>query len=102
MDKIYNYDGMSMALEVTSYCDNDNLAIQVWEVDSDGQPCEPYARLTVNLGDKLPNYTAYVDTNNWPDAADFIEDNELGVLIGWGHSGYCDYPKYLFDVTKLK
>ena len=50
------------------------IAIQVWEADSDGQPCEPYTRLTVNLGEKLPSYVAY----------------------------YVNYPKYVFDVSKLK
>lgn len=76
---------------------NDNLAIRL--VTTYG---EPWTTLTVNLGVKLPSNYAYVDTNNNPDIEKFIKDNELGEFAGgYMTSGYCRYPLYKFDLTKL-
>ena len=59
--------------------------------------------MTVNLGDTTPNYCAYVDTNNLPDAETFIADNELGTFTGFvKRSGYCEYPLYMFNPDKLR
>ena len=76
----------------TNYNSNGNLAIQL--VCDDGSP---YGTLTVNLDKKLPNNQAYVDINNMPNAAQFIEENHLGrFLDDFGFSGYCMYPLYEF------
>ena len=65
---------------------------------------EPFAMLTVSIDDS-PFYAygfAYVDTNNCPWAEDFIEEYGLGVKKDYyGHSGFCDYPLYFFDVEKI-
>lgn len=75
-----------------------NLAIQLWEPEEG-----PFATLTVNLGRKLPENQAFVDTNNCPWAEQFIAQNELGVPVGdFGFSGYCAYPLYEFNLERMK
>lgn len=60
---------------------------------------EPYGNLTVNLGERLPENMAYVDTNNMPDAERFIKDNDLGTFAGKKkQSGFCEYPLYKFNI----
>ena len=106
-----------VAIEVARYAGRGNhLAIQLWCVETpDVGFCptlhanenewwwEPYARLTVNFpGEKLADNEAFVDTNNVPNAEEFIEENGLGVCIpGVKMSGFCVYPKYRFDMEKL-
>lgn len=94
-------------LKKNSYRDNNSLAIQMFDA-SDG--C-PFTVLTVNLEetswmfDPLPidkESIAFVDTNNNPWAEKFIKDNKLGEPVGiYGHSGFCSYPLYRFDLSKL-
>lgn len=91
-----NHNGTKIWFTITKYMDNDNLAIQAW--CSDG----PYARMTVNLNEKLPEDEAYVDMNNWPGVGEIIDEYELGKCVGAGTSGYCIYPKVKFDLEKLR
>ena len=57
---------------------------------------EPWATLTVNLGVGGEGY-AFIDTNNFPWAPAFLEENGLAVPMGvGGQSGYCTYPLYEF------
>lgn len=93
-------------LEKDSYSDNDSLAILVFDA-SDGSP---FAVLTVNLDEtpwcyqhaKDKESVAFVDINNNTWAEKFIKDNKLGEPIGrYGHSGFCSYPLYRFDLSKL-
>ena len=70
---------------------NGNLRIQLWCEDG------PYATLTTNVERKLPEGMAYVDTNNVPEAEEFIRKYNLGVHQGeLLFSGYCCYPLYKF------
>ena len=81
------------------YLVNDNLAVFL----ATAHGGEPWATLTKNLGNKLPEGYAYVDVNNCPWAPDFIEENGLGEFAeGFRHSGFCDYPLYKFDLSKLE
>lgn len=67
---------------------------------------ECFAVLTVNLdsysldGDK--EY-AFIDTNNCPWAEEFLIKNNIAaptrIIV---HQGFCAYPLYKFDLTKLK
>lgn len=84
-------------IQKRKYYDNKNLAIDLFD------PVEgPFARLTVNLGIKLPENMAYVDTNNCHWAEEFIEENGLGNPTGdFGASGYCVYPLYEFYLDKM-
>lgn len=82
------------------YTHNNSLYIGINEIGKDGP--ESYGNLTVCLGDKLPEYHAYVDTNNMPELVGFIKRYELGEPTGdYASSGYCRYPLYKFDKDKL-
>ena len=82
-----------MTIQETTYTSNNTLAIEI--IDNN----EPYAVLTVNL----PQYSfkdprvQFVDTNNFPNAEEFIKKNNLGEPLGfYGQSGFCTYPLYYF------
>lgn len=80
----------------TQYGYNNNLAVMAYEDDG-----EPYGRLTVNI-DKLPNDEAALDTNNWKDAesvAKSLGAVPTGKMLA---SGFCTYPVYKFDLSKLE
>lgn len=63
---------------------------------------EPYGNITVNLCERLLPDTAYVDTNNMPDAERFITQNGLGEFAGKiKRSGFCNYPLYRFNLDKF-
>ena len=64
---------------------------------------ELFAVMTVNLGGYcLDDNEAFVDTNNCYWAERFIKDNNLGKKTEFtGHSGYCEYPLYEFDLSKI-
>jgi hypothetical protein len=90
------FGSYDVVLKVARY-GNGNLAIQMEEMDH-----SPFARLTVNLLDKLPDSQAYVDTNNCPWAVEFISENGLGRDTGETKaSGFCVYQLYEFDLEKL-
>lgn len=91
------FGAYDVSLKKSKYSSNGNLAIQMFE--SDGMP---FATLTVNLGKKLKDDLAYVDTNNCPWAETFIEKNGLGEPTDRiGQSGFCFYPQYKFDLSKI-
>ena len=90
-----------VSFDIQQYMNNGNIYIGLG-CNEEGY-LEPFADLTVNLGDTTPNYCAYVDTNNLPDAENFIADNELGTFTGFvKRSGYCEYPLYMFNPDKLR
>lgn len=94
------FGSYDVTLSKKSYANNGNLAIQMFE-EEDGIPF-PFATLTVNLDKKLPGDVAFVDTNNCPWAEAFIEENGLGSPTGrLGQSGFCFYPQYKFDLSKI-
>ena len=85
-----------------TYHSNGTLAIQLVSEENG-----PVSNLTVNLHDNHvcenlgPEY-AFVDTNNCSNAEEFIEENSLGEFTGvYAESGYCTYPLYRFDLSKL-
>ena len=90
--------------EVTKYINNNSLAIKLYDWDKEFEFWEPYATLTVNLEDisdcLLDNY-AFVDTNNLPEAINFIKDNNLGIEVDIPPvvSGFCRYPLYKFNIN---
>lgn len=88
-------------LEINNYMNNKGLYIGLMSRGEDG--FEPYGDLTVNLGEKAPDYCAYVDTNNMQNVEKFIEDNDLGEFTGLTQrSGFCEFPLYMFNVDKLR
>ena len=85
-------------LQVGKYQHDGSLALEIFSYEEG-----PIARITVCLDDKnIAEDEAYVDTNNCPWAADFIEDNGLGKNTGKIRlSGYCIYPLFKFDMAKI-
>jgi hypothetical protein len=85
---------------VYSYHYGGGIAIELIEVKEG----EPFACLTVNL----PSYShkencAFVDTNNCSWAIDFLEEHKLAKPTGFmGMSGFCIYPEYEFDISKMQ
>jgi hypothetical protein len=46
---------------------------------------------------------AYIDTNNWPEALDYIKEMGIGTLTRYTHrSGFCEYPLVVFDENYLR
>lgn len=81
----------------TTYVEYNNLCIALETSDTH----EAYAVLTVNL-QRLPANQAAIDTNNHPEAPEFIESNNLGHATGRTiKSGFCEYPVYEFDMNRL-
>ena len=100
VDKEYN-----IGLELVQYADNGNLAIVMKSYTDDGFYDGDFnAKLTVNLGNKLPRNQGYVDTNNLGmDVCDWIFDNHLGKCLPiFERSGFCVYPLFEFDMEELK
>lgn len=90
----------TVTIERAEYRNNKALALSLYDAE-DG--C-PYATLTVNLPDSaaLAENEAYIDTNNCPWAEALILENKLGNPTGrYGRSGFCMYPLYSFDLSKI-
>ncbi len=95
------YKGTEVILTRCKYTSNDTLAVLMFEKGTGDE----FGVITVNLDgyDALcDDTTAYLDTNNFPDIREFLEDNNLASYAGFdGQSGYCTYPLYMFDITKI-
>ena len=94
------YLGAKATLVRSFYTDNKRLAVLLeWK-----DPSDPPMKITVNLDDDLQledNY-AYLDTNNCPGIAEVLMHAGLGVPTGtYCRSGYCRYPLYKFDLSKI-
>lgn len=96
------FGDIPVIFDIQQYMMNGNMYIGLVSKDEDGY-LEPYSDLTVNLDRKVPDYCAYVDVNNMPEAEKFISENELGYFTGLvQRSGYCMYPLYSFNADKLR
>lgn len=64
----------------------------------------PFTTLTVNFGELIGiKNAAYIDTNNWPEALDYIKAMGIGKLTRYTHrSGFCEYPLVVFDESYLR
>lgn len=92
---------MPVKLEIGRYMDNGRIYIGLLEAD--GEYPEPFTDLTINIDAPCPPYCGYVDTNNCPELEEFIVKNGLGEFTDMiGHSGYCQYPLYMFHEEKLR
>jgi hypothetical protein len=76
----------------TAYTYDGSLAICVEGKEPDFGWWEPYANLTVNLGDGL----TYLDANNVPDLCEFVIGKGWAKVVGEGFSGFCTYPRVEF------
>lgn len=77
--------------------ENGNIAIVLVNVEEG----EAIADLTVNLGPLMEGH-AYLDTNNFPEARKFVEENGLGEPTGaTAQSGFCIYPLYKLNLEAM-
>jgi hypothetical protein len=81
------------------YFNNDTLAVMLMTDKG-----EEFAIITVNIELTQASETrAYIDTNNHKWAENFLLDNKIATHTGeYGFSGFCLYPLYEFDLTKLE
>jgi hypothetical protein len=96
------YGGDSeIQLDIQQYANNGRLAISMNTFEA-GYP-EPYGSLTVNIDAPAPDYCGYLDINNFANAEKFVTENGLGKFTGLtAKSGYCAFPLYMFNATKLR
>lgn len=93
--KKINYDEEYIMLYIARYAMNNNLYIGL--IAEDG----PYSNLTTNTDTVLAEDEAAVDTNNFPQAEEFIATNKLGEPTGQIlFSGFCAYPVYKFNMGR--
>ena len=91
---------LKVQLEISQYANNGCIYVGVLSKGEEG--LEPYENLTVNLRDGAPDYCGYIDTNNMPEAEEFLRKNDLGYFTGLvGRSGFSTYPTSCFNVAKL-
>ena len=83
---------------VRRYQNNNTLAVLLY-----GDDDEWFCDITVNLPcSKDSTNKAFVDTNNNPWMPDFLAKHQLAKPTGrTAKSGYCEYPEYEFDMSKL-
>lgn len=95
------YNGTKVSVKYSRYMNNNRLALALFDEEQ-----SPYATLTVNVPEEeLSNeHCAFIDTNNLPEAPEFLDKYELGKFTGrWACSGFCMYPEYEFhkeDILK--
>ena len=99
--------GYKIKLRLTSYGNDNSLAIMATRYEEEYKYEEPYATLTKNLNyddcDPAPEDCAYLDTNNINGVEEFVTENKLGEFTGITKPcGYCTYPLYRFDMAKIK
>lgn len=93
--KNFSWDDVEVFMEITSYSNNNQLAILLYEKES----WEYYCDLSVNVKDfwdwdnKYWDYIA-VDVNNCPNAEEFIKRNQLWELVDYVQSWFVTYPIY--------
>ena len=98
--KTYN-----LYLTAEKYQSNDTLAVIAYEpATGDCITPEMFDVITVNLPFGEADEThAYIDTNNCPWAPELLK--EMGVAKPtrkYGHSGFCKYPLYKFNLEMFK
>lgn len=100
-NKILNYKGKQIALRVSSYCNNNRIAVAMYELwDGHHEAC---GVATVNLDDFLfgPN-EAFMDENNHPGITQCFVDAGLATRVNRvGHSGYCTYPVVVLNIDAI-
>ena len=99
--KMYNIDDTNGTVARAKSQNNDTLAILLMEAETG----EEYDVSTTNIDESniFEDQThAFVDTNNCPWAEKFLIENKIATPMGiYGHSGYCRYPLYAFDITDI-
>ena len=99
--KTLNYRGSEMTLKISSYRNNNRIAIAMYEL-CEGHH-ESYSVATVNLDDFLfgPN-EAFMDENNHPGITKcFVDAGLAKPLNRLGYSEYCQYPVVELNLEEI-
>lgn len=83
-----------------TYQKNGRLGVMLFDLDE----AEEFALLTVNIPNAMTSKEncSFVDTNNCSWAEKFLTENKLASPTKRSAcSGYCTYPEYEFDISKL-
>ena len=99
--KTLNYNGTTVTLRISSYCNNNRVAIAMYE-EWEGHH-EQYGVATVNLEDFLFGPTeAFMDENNHPGITKcFVDAGLAKPLNRLGYSGYCQYPVVELNLEEI-
>lgn len=90
--KTYRFNNNDLRFEKAEYGEPRNLAIIA--LCNEG----PYAWFTVNLFHECPQDCSFIDTNNIPDALDFLIENNIATPTGKTQQrGFCTYPEVKFN-----
>lgn len=95
--KNYSWDEVEVLMEVTSYQNNNNLAILLYEKETG----EYYWDLSVFVEPFDNKCFMAVDINNLPNAEDFIHRYNLGELVDYVQSWFVSYPIYDMNILWL-
>ena len=96
--KNYAWEDLEVLMEVSSYQNNGQIAILLYEKETG----EYYCDLSVNVWDFDNKLYMVVDTNNFPYWEEFIKKYNLWTLVDYVHSWFCEYPVYEMDLDELK
>lgn len=92
-----------VAFEPAKY-QNGRLALQMMIQTEEGQ-LEPYGVPTVNFpdADVLDECCAFVDENNFPEIGLWFLEQGIAEPTGrYVESGFCAYPEFRFDTSKIR
>lgn len=92
--EIASGESIPVKIKLESYRVNDTLAVMLCGKNGFEEV------ITVNLPESilLPEKVQFVDTNNFPGIAEWLEANGIATATGISaHSGFCTYPAYHFQ-----
>lgn len=90
------YNEEEVTIQYSNYFQTNKLAVTLLDEHE-----QIYDVISVNLVDEeLTNKNcAFVDTNNMPKAEEFLKKYNIAKPTGkFGHSGFCVYPEYEFNL----
>lgn len=96
----YTHYGIDYELGIYkgTYLYGGTLAMELYDI-TDG---EPFSDITVNLPGYAHDNVQYVDTNDFPQIEQIIEEYRLGKKVGETSTGWCTYPLYEFDMEEVE
>lgn len=97
MTRTYNFNGKEYYVVATTYTNNQNLGVVMFEKENMNLLC-----VTANLQPVQENF-GYVDTRNMGEAiTPFLIENKIATPTGiMKDSGYMRYQLWEFDLSKL-
>ena len=105
--KLFKYQSYGASIETVAFepakYRNGRLALQMLSQMEEGQ-VGPYGVPTINIPDISPldESCAFIDENNFPDIGFWFELQGIAEPTGrTAQSGFCTYPEYRFDTTKI-